>query len=52
MAWSATAAATKFKVTWSPVGAGKGEQRQGGHAHSWHKLASVAAAMGSTFPNS
>ncbi|XP_056195696.1 collagen alpha-1(VII) chain-like [Falco biarmicus] len=26
MAWSATAAATKFKVTWSPVGAGKEEQ--------------------------
>ncbi|XP_009707117.1 PREDICTED: collagen alpha-1(XIV) chain-like, partial [Cariama cristata] len=26
MAWSATAAATKFKVTWSPVGAGKGKQ--------------------------
>ncbi|XP_068256680.1 collagen alpha-1(VII) chain-like [Nyctibius grandis] len=26
MAWSATAAATKFKVTWSPVGAGKEKQ--------------------------
>ncbi|KAM4902080.1 uncharacterized protein FYW23_002737 [Sylvia borin] len=26
LAWSATAAATKFKLTWSPVGAGKGKQ--------------------------
>ncbi|XP_075284352.1 uncharacterized protein LOC142362173 [Opisthocomus hoazin] len=26
MAWSATAAATKFKVTWSPMGAGKENQ--------------------------
>ncbi|XP_072713238.1 uncharacterized protein [Ciconia boyciana] len=26
LAWSATAAATKFKVTWSPVGAGKEKQ--------------------------
>ncbi|KAM6292589.1 uncharacterized protein LJ264_013139 [Porphyrio hochstetteri] len=26
MAWSATAAATKFKITWSPVGAGKEKQ--------------------------
>ncbi|XP_076202088.1 uncharacterized protein LOC143163974 [Aptenodytes patagonicus] len=26
LAWSATAAATKFKVTWSPVGAGKERQ--------------------------
>ncbi|XP_028941249.1 collagen alpha-1(VII) chain-like, partial [Antrostomus carolinensis] len=26
IAWSATAAATKFKVTWSPVGAGKVKQ--------------------------
>ncbi|XP_039918299.1 LOW QUALITY PROTEIN: collagen alpha-1(VII) chain-like [Hirundo rustica] len=25
LAWSATAAATKFKLTWSPVGAGKGK---------------------------
>ncbi|XP_038010371.1 collagen alpha-1(VII) chain-like [Motacilla alba alba] len=26
LAWSATAAATKFKLSWSPVGAGKGKQ--------------------------
>ncbi|TRZ08436.1 hypothetical protein HGM15179_018672, partial [Zosterops borbonicus] len=26
LGWSATAAATKFKLTWSPVGAGKGKQ--------------------------
>ncbi|XP_041907901.1 collagen alpha-1(VII) chain-like isoform X1 [Corvus kubaryi] len=26
VAWNATAAATKFKLTWSPVGAGKGKQ--------------------------
>ncbi|NXR23097.1 CO7A1 protein, partial [Cinclus mexicanus] len=26
LAWSATAAASKFKLTWSPVGAGKGKQ--------------------------
>ncbi|KAM6089735.1 uncharacterized protein LJ206_004050 [Theristicus caerulescens] len=26
LAWSATAAATKFKITWSPVGAGKEKQ--------------------------
>ncbi|OWK62848.1 Collagen alpha-1(VII) chain, partial [Lonchura striata] len=26
LAWSATAAATKFKLTWSPVAAGKGKQ--------------------------
>ncbi|NXD29651.1 CO7A1 protein, partial [Spelaeornis formosus] len=26
LAWSATAAATKFKLTWSPVGTGKGKQ--------------------------
>ncbi|NXB52826.1 CO7A1 protein, partial [Leucopsar rothschildi] len=26
LAWSATAAATKFKLTWSPVGAGTGKQ--------------------------
>ncbi|XP_023773806.1 collagen alpha-1(VII) chain-like, partial [Cyanistes caeruleus] len=26
LAWSATAAATKFKLTWSPMGAGKGKQ--------------------------
>ncbi|XP_032915034.1 collagen alpha-1(VII) chain-like [Catharus ustulatus] len=26
LSWNATAAATKFKLTWSPVGAGKGKQ--------------------------
>lgn len=37
LVWSATAAATKFKVTWSPVGAGKGEERKGARTYSRHR---------------
>lgn len=43
-------AATKFKVTWRPVGASNGEQKKGEHTYSCQRLMSVA--MEDTFPKS